>query len=80
MTLSQLVAQSTALLANLRDKEGPEADAEPFISLKSHGLPTGTDEERSLEGVELFKSPFKPQVHPQKWFFEIKTEKEENES
>lgn len=72
MKLSRLAAESAAILARLR-KDNPNADAECFVSLKYGGL-KGADE-RDVHGVELFLGV----TEPRKWYFEIKTEKEESE-
>ena len=65
MKLSQLVAQATARLHDLQDK-GID-DAECFVSLKG--------DERDVHDTKLFLGV----REPRKWFFEIKTEKDEPE-
>lgn len=65
MKLSQLVAEATARLADLRAKHGPDADAELFVSLKG--------DEKDVHGTEIFLGVREPRG----WYFEIKTEKEE---
>lgn len=69
MKLSQLVAEATARLADLRAKHGPAADAEVFISAR-WGFSL---DELDVQDTELFLGV----NEPRKWFFEIKTEKEE---
>lgn len=65
MKLSQLVAEATARLSDLRARHGADADAEVFVSLKG--------DEKDVHGTELFLG----KIVPRKWYFEIKTEKEE---
>jgi len=75
MTLSQLVAESTARLVDLRHRHGPGVDAECFVSLPKK-LASGAGDERDVVAVELFQSVI---GGPNKWFFEIQTEKEPKE-
>lgn len=62
MKLSQLVAEATARLTDLRARHGADADAEVFVSLKG--------DEKDVLGTELFLGRML------KWYFEIKTEPE----
>lgn len=71
MTLSQLAAEAAARLKDLRDMQGPTADADCFISWPIS--PKGTCEERSVQGVELFQGV----LGSRSWYFEIKTQKDE---
>lgn len=64
MKLSQLVAEATARLADLRARHGADADAEVFVSLKK--------DEKDVHATELFLG----KIVPRQWYFEIKTEPE----
>lgn len=61
MKLSQLIAEATARLADLRARHGADADAEVFVSLKG--------DEKDVHDMELFHGT-------RYWYFEIKTEPE----
>lgn len=64
MKLSQLVAEATARLADLRARHGADAGAECFVSIPA--------DELNVEGTELFLGTNKPRY----WYFELKTEKD----
>lgn len=74
MKLSQLVAEATARLTDLRARHGADADAEVFVSLKCPSLSScSTPDERDVFGVELWHQDRGSGV---KRYFEIKTEPE----
>lgn len=67
MKLSQLVAEATARLADLRYRHGADADAECTVSWTSRGLQDFKD----VQSVEVFRDTGNG-TH----YFEIKTEPE----
>ena len=67
MKLSQLAAECTARLADLRARQGETADAECFVSFKTKH----SHDQLDVEGVELWGSSAP--------YLEIKTEKEQPE-
>lgn len=70
MKLSQLIAEATARLADIRAKHGQEADAKCTVSWKHRGL----EDFKDLQAVEAFKD-----AGNGKHYFELKTEKEREE-
>lgn len=65
MKLSQLIAEATARLADLRARHGADADAEVFVSLKG--------DQEDVQDTELYRGI----IDPTQWFFELKTQKDD---